>query len=354
MATNTIGDFIRSVFPPSVNKDGKTFNALLADSKDNKGTIEKAFIDLDATRKVWTEKKSVYDQKGEQLLKTLATFSILSQMQNENEETFLRRNELLFYRGGHTVWGNKRNILYIFKQFFKNENVYIVNNTESYSDNLLVNGNFEKQEAWTIEDAVYEKEASFEGGLGLLFNGAGTCEQTVLDIEQEKTYFLHFFLYGDIRVQIIDNNGRYWNPSIGEFGAWSSSAHYISCVSQNEWASKDMYFITDDTVNEITIRFIHEPEKYAFLDYVRLNKKTRASTFSLIAVFDGMASGKTAVLAPGTDDEITGVDYELMSYFEDSFVFGATNSEAKKVYQELLNIVQPAGVTSVIEVLMKE
>ena len=33
MAVNSIGDFIKSVFPTLVNKSGKTFKALLADGE---------------------------------------------------------------------------------------------------------------------------------------------------------------------------------------------------------------------------------------------------------------------------------------------------------------------------------
>ena len=46
MATNSVGDFIRSVFPTIVSKSGKTFRALLTDG-DGGGTIEKVFSVLE-------------------------------------------------------------------------------------------------------------------------------------------------------------------------------------------------------------------------------------------------------------------------------------------------------------------
>jgi hypothetical protein len=43
-----------------------------------------------------------------------------------------------------------------------------------------------------------------------------------------------------------------------------------------------------------------------------------------------------------------------MSYFDSAYIFGATGKEAEEIYQELLDIVQPAGITSTIEILTRE
>lgn len=429
MAVNSIGDFIRSVFPTLVNKIGTTFKALLADGEGG-GTVEKIFEDLEETRKAWTENKSIYSQSGEQLQKTLAVFSVISQLQNESEATFLKRNELLFYRNGDKVWGDKWNILNIFKTFFNNQNIYLVNNTEKFEDNLLEDGNFERQNAWTLEDSSYEREARFEETTGVLFNASGTCKQSV-NVNTDTSYFLHFFLKGNIRVQIQDNNNRYWNPNGGEFGAWSNT-EYSMHFESTDWDNKSFYFITDVNVSSVQVIFLYEPGYYAFLDYVRLNEKTGASTFSLVAVFEGVYSDETANLAPGTNDDIVAfdydnmgyhspgeedakqkdydsmsylddapleedvspivtegsndieplngyenmtyfdeqkalapqspvnsddfksVDYSKMSYFDSAYIFGATGKEAEEIYQELLDIVQPAGITSTIEILTRE
>ena len=61
---NSIGDFIRSIFPSMVNRNGKTFKALLADEKGG-GTIEKIFAELEETRKSWTDIHSIYETTGE-------------------------------------------------------------------------------------------------------------------------------------------------------------------------------------------------------------------------------------------------------------------------------------------------
>ena len=426
MATNTIGDFIRSIFPSLINKEGKMFKALLADG-DGGGTIEKVFLDLEEARKEWTVNKSVYEQHGEQLAKSLAVFSVLTRLQTESEKAFLKRNELLFYRNGATVWGDKWNILDIFKTFFNNKNVFLVNNTESFANNILVDGNFERMKGWDLVDCEYSREARFEETLGVLFNAAGTCSQKVDDLLANRTYFLHFFLRGNIRVKIVDNNNRYWKPSMGEFGGWSDK-EYLMSFSADDWDNKDLFFITDDDISSVTISFVYTPGFYAFVDYVRLDLKTRASTFSLIAVFEGVCSDETASLAPYLDDPVIATDfdkqgyfseggedvkkinydeqsyfddskiedgvspimtegkedkkplegyenmtylneekslasnvtpdisinYDKVTYFDSAYLFGATSKEAEQIYKELLDIVQPAGVTSTIEILTRE
>lgn len=310
MAVNSIGDFIRSVFPTLINKNGTIFRALLADKATEDGTIEKIFTELEETRKAWTERKSIYDMTGEQLDKTLSVISVLKRLQNESEATFLKRNELLFYRNGDKVWGDKWNILNMFKTFFNNDNVYIVNNTDE--ENLLLDGNFERRNAWTLDDAVYEHEARFEETTGVLFNACGTCAQSA-NVQKNRAYFLHFFLKGNIRVRIVDNNGRYWNPNGDEFGVWSAN-EYLQSFESSDWNNKSMFFITDDNVTSVSVEFVYEPGYYAFLDFVRLNLKTGASTFSLIAVFEGVYSDETASLAPGTNDDIIAPDYDTMGY----------------------------------------
>jgi hypothetical protein len=65
----------------------------------------------------------------------------------------------------------------------------------------------------------------------------------------------------------------------------------------------------------------------------------------------------TTVLAPesitGTDGQKT-VNYEKVSYFDKSFLFGGSGGNQTDLYSEILDIVQPGGVTSFIELLTRE
>src|SRR5574344_1208591 len=100
MAVNTVGDFIKSVFPTLINKKKSVFSALFAnDSKT--GTIETIFNELEETRKVWEiDSANIYNQTGEQLEKTLALFSVLERVNSDTDHTILARLRLLFYRNG--------------------------------------------------------------------------------------------------------------------------------------------------------------------------------------------------------------------------------------------------------------
>ena len=241
MAVNTVGDFIKSVFPTLINKKKSVFSALFAnDSKT--GTIETIFNELEETRKVWEiDSANIYNQTGEQLEKTLALFSVLERVNSDTDHTILARLRLLFYRNGDKVWGDKWDILNLFKTFFNSENVWLINNTDD--ENLLINGDFENQDAWVLTDgASYEREARFEGTTGILFNSSGTLEQTV-NVNAKTVYFLHFFLKGNVRVKITDNNGRYWIPE-GYTGAWGNTEHWTSFAS-NDWCNRSMFFIND-------------------------------------------------------------------------------------------------------------
>lgn len=397
MAVNTVGDFIKSVFPTLINKKKSVFAALFANDLKT-GTVETIFNELEETRKAWEiDGANIYNQTGEQLEKSLALFSVLERVNSDTDHTILARLRLLFYRNGDKVWGDKWNILKLFKTFFNSENVWLVNNTDD--ENLLINGDFENQDAWILADgASYEREARFEGTTGILFNSSGTLGQTV-NVNAKTVYFLHFFLRGNVRVKITDNNGRCWVPD-GDTGAWSNTEHWNSFVS-NDWCNRSIFFINDSRVSSVTVTFGYETEHYGFVDYVRLNKKTKASTFSLIVVFEATATDDTANLAPGTNDPIVAHDYdhmmygspgnadaqvepmecydnmtyldeqkalapdspvgydghktvayEKMSYFDNAFLFGRDG--LKGLYQGIMDIVQPAGVTSYIELLTRE
>lgn len=400
MAVNTVGDFIKSVFPTLINKKKSVFAALFANDLKT-GTVETIFNELEETRKAWEiDGANIYNQTGEQLEKSLALFSVLERVNSDTDHTILARLRLLFYRNGDKVWGDKWNILKLFKTFFNSENVWLVNNTDD--ENLLINGDFENQDAWILADgASYEREARFEGTTGILFNSSGTLGQTV-NVNAKTVYFLHFFLRGNVRVKITDNNGRCWIPD-GDTGAWSNTEHWNSFVS-NDWCNRSIFFINDSRVSSVTVTFGYETGHYGFVDYVRLNKKTKASIFSLIVVFEATATDDTANLAPGTNDPIVAhdydhmmygspgsadatqaqvepmegydnmtyldeqkalapdspvgydghktVDYEKMSYFDNAFLFGRDG--LKGLYQGIMDIVQPAGVTSYIELLTRE
>lgn len=63
-------------------------------------------------------------------------------------------------------------------------------------------------------------------------------------------------------------------------------------------------------------------------------------------------NNESKAFAPGDGDE--NIDYSKASYFDNTFIFGATGTAATEIYQELLDIVQPAGITGMVEILTRE
>ena len=305
---NTVGDALRDAFPSLINKSGKVFKALVANPEGN-GTIERIFNDLESVRDKWCNSPDFYHQDGEMFDKTLSFFSYLTRLFDESDQSLKRRNELLFYRDGDTVWGDIWDVKKIFRRYFGTDKVYIVNNTNPAEENLISDGDFEKQNnSWQLDGCAYDSEARFCERTGVKFADVGTCKQTV-SVERNSTYFLHFFLQGKIAVQIKDNNGRYWNPQTGEFGSWSDTPKSTE-YSADKWDAKSIFFLTDNTTTAVTISFIGLPGENAFLDYVRLFLKMAYSTFTLVVIFGGIYTDDTMGFAPGTDDPIKRRNYD--------------------------------------------
>jgi hypothetical protein len=353
---NTVGDALCEVFSSLINKNGKVFKALIA-NPDGNGTIEQIFNDIEVVRNEWCNNSDFYNQSGEILEKTTSFFSFLTRLLYESDESLKHRNELLFYRDGDLVWGDIWNIQKIFKRFFGVKNIYIVNNTNSIEENLITDGDFEKQDnSWKLDGCVFDREVGFSERTGVKFSDNGICKQTV-SVLFASTYFLHFFLKGIIEVQIKDNNGRYWDMQAGEFGLWTGVEKSLE-LKTDLWDAKSLFFLTDDTISSVTIIFIGIQNKNAFLDYVRLFLKEAYSSFTLIISLDKTVSttGEALGLTQGTNDPIEHVDYSKMSYIEQSNIFGTEKGFelAKNIYTELLDMVKPGGITSYIEILKKE
>jgi len=353
---NSVGNFIRGVFSTLVNKDEEIFKALLAsDDPDKPGTLEQIFNDVEETRNKWCNTPNVYEQEGEMLEKTLSLFSVLSRAYDESDASLKWRNKILYIRNGDTVWGDYWDIVKMFKAYFNSEFVYIVNNTDDISKNLFSGGDFEENtEAWTLNLCEYSPDARFSGRNGLLFEENGKCSQSV-NVNADSVYFVHFFHCGNIRVKIKDNNGRYWrhpNPYADDFGSWVNTETMVNLPATEKWKSESVFFLTDSEVTNVKISFIGEAG--TSLDYARLFKKEAYPTFSLVVVFTGRSTPETIGLAPGTDDPANTVDYSKMSYIEQAHIYGVKGLSQTGIYTELLEIVRAGGISSYIEILIKE
>ena len=110
------------------------------------------------------------------------------------------------------------------------------------------------------------------------------------------------------------------------------------------------------------------------MDYVRLHLKTATSMFAVIAGFSGGTStDETAAYSPpktarlgtavagrartriaGDDGDALGINYEVMSYMDNSYVFGSSGMRSQEVSDAFLELVKPAGVDGCVEILTAE
>jgi hypothetical protein len=339
---NSIGDFIGSVFSTLIDKNHKLFKALFADS-DGTGTIEKIFNDIEGTQRIWCNTSNVYEQEGEQFEKTISYFSILNRLFDEDDVSFKGRNKLLYCRNGDTVWGDRWNIVKMFKAYFKSEQVYIINNTNDLKENLLDNGDFEeKNTSWTLERCNYSSEACFSGRTGVKFDQNGICRQTVA-ITSDATYFMHLFMYGIITIRITDNNGRYWKPGnkrLDDFGTWVTYPEHIPIKHTQQWEPVSIFFLTDQRVSEVTITFEGIEDQVSYIDYVRLFNKEAYPSFTLIAVFSGHYTQETMAMAPGRKDPMVMRNYEGFKHFSEG------RHDADKTDYEGLSFIEQAALNT--------
>jgi hypothetical protein len=339
---NTIGDFIGSVFSTLIDKNNKLFKALFADD-DGTGTIEKIFNDIEETQRIWCNSSNVYKQEGEQFEKTISYFSILNRLFDEDDVSFKERNKLLYCRNGDTVWGDKWNIVKMFKAYFKSEQVYIINNTNDIKENLLDNGDFEeKSNSWILEGGTYTSEACFSGRTGVKFENYGICYQRVA-VTSDATYFIHFFMYGSMTISITDTHGRYWKPGdqgVDDFGSWVPYTEHIALEHTQRWEPKSVFFITDQSVSQVMIIFEGIDSHVSYLDYVRLFNKEAYPSFTLIAVFSGRYTPETMAMAPGKRDPMVKRNYEGFEHFSEG------EHDADRTNYERLSFVESAALNT--------
>ena len=363
---NTVGDFIGSVFSGLVNRDGEVFRALFA-NPERTGAVETVFNEIEKTRDAWCNGSDVYGQTGEMLEKSLSFFSVLRRLFREGDDSFKSRNELLFYRGGDTVWGDRWNIEKMFRAYFGTQSVFLVNNTGTAEENLLEDGDFERKDAWTLENCVYDSEARFSERTGVLFasvpelagktgtkeGSASSCRQTV-GVRPDSAYFLHFFAMGLIGVEITDGGGRYWNGRAGEFGEWQDSPYVNSVPEKSEWNPASVLFFTDGTAEKVTVNFTGSAGRTACLDYARLFRKESHSSFTLVVNLGAKYTEETMGMAPGETDPVAGVDYGKMSYIGFSHLLGVDGMRDGSVHMELLEVVRPGGITACVDITTRD
>lgn len=266
----TVGNKLLNNFPKTVNKSGELFGAIVANSKGS-GVFESVLNELFSFMEEWTSNSNVYEQTG-YMLKLTATFiSFFEQYTDESDAAYKKRIEAIFVRNNSQLWGTNFDTYNVFKSYFGNAKIYIVENVNHVEDdNYLGDYDFEEKDgSWTgiseeESNCYYSKNARFCKSCGVQLNRNGSFYQdielntddiaiyhslvgdtfeslakqyygaeekadyiklnnpavaepipegTTINIPAFNVMFLHFFLKGKCNVRIKNSAGEYWNPT---------------------------------------------------------------------------------------------------------------------------------------------
>lgn len=355
---------MRGTFSKTIDKSKPVFSALVANSEGT-GAIQKQVADLLKYMKEWTSTPDIYEQSGDMLEKTATFFSFLERFADESEESFKQRIAAIFVRNHDTKWGTPYDIKSVFKQYFPHATIYLVENTNKIDAqepglaNLFLDGDIETDTptAWSLTNCTATAEARFSKAYGIKLNQSGGKLSQTVDINDESTYFIHFFLKGKIAVQIKDNSGDYWNNITK---TWGSSA-VDNVFEADEWENISLFFITQEHASSVTVYFNYV-DTLTYVDYFRLFKKQPYGSFTVIAHFDGNTGVNAFGLAAGDDDpniETTSSTppqprYGNYGYYDKSFLSGVPVGFASDIYDDLLDYLRSQGVKAYLDIVVRD
>ena len=355
---------MRSVFPKTIDKSKPVFSSLIA-NEENNAALQKQILDLLTYMKEWTSTPDIYEQTGVMLMKTVSFFSFLERFSEESEKSLKERFRAIFVRNHDTKWGTVYDVKNVFKQYFPNANIFLVENTnkidatEPELGNLLLDGDINEEEPsdWTLVNCSADTAARFSGSYGISLGSSGGILSQSVNINASSTYFLHFFLKGNILVQIKNNNDKYWNKATEN---WEDTVVNNEFFSE-DWDNKSLFFITNSETESVTVSFLYNGVT-TFIDYFRLFKKQAYSSFTVIVHFEGNLGSNVFGLAAGDDDpniETTSPTppqprYSNYGYYDKSFLSGVPIGYAKDVYEDLLDYLRSQGVKAYLDTVVKD
>jgi hypothetical protein len=344
------GENLKKYTATGINTDGEIYKAIYSDDEGN-GALANELDRLVEFINYYTRTDDVRNHMGNSLELIIKEFTSFNRRVMEKDDIYLRRFLAVTERKKDHVWGTKWNIKHIFETYFSGIEIFMAENTSD--TDFMVNGDFEESdEGWDIDGgAEISYSARFSGRRGLYFNrSAGSASQS---IELEKgVYVLHFFLQGEIDVEVKNSEGKYWDMKELKW----SDAPLVNSFGSEYWDDKSMFIkVLPDTGDTIKITFFGGNDNVITLDYVRLYDKLPYPAYTVIVKYDGYAvADKTLHLGKGTEDPDPKITwYPRESYFDNSYVVGRIGAYRKEVYFSLLDIIRPKGIKAFVETIEK-
>lgn len=365
-------------FPKTIDKSKPVFSKLIAND-DKDGVLQAQIEYLLAYMKEWVSTPDVYEQHGDMLDKTISFFSYLTQFVDETETSLKNRFRAIFVRNHDTKWGTPFDVKNVFRQYFPNAMIYLVENTNKIDStepglaNILQDGDIstDTPTEWNLENCAATSDARFSKGFGIEFNqSGGSLSQTVRiattrEVEEPEPhsvkipYYLHFFLKGKINVQVQDSSNRYWDY---DNKVWKAT-EVNNSFETADWDNCSLFFILDDTneFEDVTITFNYA-DGLAYADYFRLFAKQAYSSFTVIAHFEGYSASGVFGLAAGDDDPNIETEsatppqprYGNYGYFDRSFLSGVPTGYAQDIYEDLLDYLRSQGVRAFLNIVIRD
>ena len=344
-----VGEQLKNNFPLSISRNGSVFSSLVANENHN-AVIESELNALLDYMTEWKNTKDLYSSSDKIMTYITDFFSYLSQFTDESEESFLNRVKAIFYRGGDSHWGSIYNILRTFHSYFGTDTIYIAENTDEKSENLITDSDFDESglENWTFENAELSKEARFIKSNGVVLKGETSNITQTIEVEEGKTYCLHVFHKGNVTLYVKAGSGRKWD---------SETEQYIytdpeKTFEGTEWKDSFIWFIAE--YNTVTVKIFGAGTGETWIDYPRLFLKKKQPSFTLYVQFTGDSSKNALALAEGKDDPLETINYDNAGYYDKSYLTGANSGYAIDLYQELLDYVKSIGVAAYMEIVNRD
>lgn len=262
---------IRGNFPKTIDKDKPVFSSLIVNDEGT-ASIQKQLSDVIEYMKEWISTPNIYDQTGVMLEKTVNFFSFLERYADETETSLKNRFKAIFVRNHDKRWGTAFDVKNVFKQYFPHATIYVVENTNKIDDvtpglaNMFVDGDISTSSptAWSLSNCVASSYSRFSKAYGIEMNQANSVLKPVEDIEvtANKTYFIHFFLNGEVNVIIKDNQDKYWNYESKEWEDSIVKNSFSTAILDQEgnitsydWDNRYLFFKASENTTSVEITF---------------------------------------------------------------------------------------------------
>lgn len=269
----------------------------------------------------------------------------------------MKRNKSIFVRGGDVTFGTTWNVKHVFEYYFPGAKIFLLDNIGRWENNILINSNFESSvpseiAKWTLSGCAINKDGAFSGEKGVFFTSNNGTVSQVAAVEKDKIYFVTCMVNGNATFSVKGASGDTKNLYLVGDVMGSDSGQARSVVTDG-WRFIQFFFKANKTENiTVTVKGTLGSK----VDLITLDKKKNYPCFVIYAWFDRVTiGGNTLHLAKRGNDPVPGLKYDKESYFDNTFLSGTSgNVFATDIYQDILNMVKPAGAMADIVLLTRE